>query len=216
MGDVRGEDRADLVGDLAERLEVERSRIGGGAGPEDLRPVLLRELSHLVHVDAVILAAHAVRHALEVLARDRDGVAVREVAAGREAEAHHDVARLAEGEVHGEVRRAARVGLHVDVDVVDRAVRRLAEEGAEACDRELLDLIDDLLALVVALPRVALGVLVREAGAGRLHHRARGVILAGDEAHRLVLAPVLVFDELEDLGVDLGKILLGHAHRTTT
>ena len=54
--------------------------------------------------------------------------------------------------------------------------------------RELLDLVDDLLALVVALARVALGVLVREARAGRLHHGARGVVLARDEAHRLVLA----------------------------
>ena len=66
-----------------------------------------------------------------------------------------------EREVDGEVRRAARVGLHVDV--------LGAEELLEARDRELLDLVDGLLALVVALVRVALGVLVREDRAGRLH-----------------------------------------------
>ena len=116
--DVGRENGADLVRDRAERSEVEGARVGGRARPEELRLVLLRELADLVHVDAVVLAAHAVGHALEVLAGDRDGVAVREVAARGQAEAHDDVAGLAEREVDGEVRGAARVRLHVDVEVV--------------------------------------------------------------------------------------------------
>ena len=40
-GDVRGvehEQRADLVGDLAERARVDDARVGGGAGDDDLGP----------------------------------------------------------------------------------------------------------------------------------------------------------------------------------
>ena len=159
--------------------------------------MLAREVAHLVEVDAVVVLPHAVLHALEVLARDRDGVAVRQVPAGREREAHDGVARLTEREVHGEVRRAARVGLHVDV--------LGAEERLEPRDGQLLHLVDDLLPLVVALVRVPLGVLVREDRAGRLHHGARGVVLAGDEADLVVLAAVLVGDEAGDLGIGLGE-----------
>ena len=74
-----------------------------------------------------------------------------------------------------------------------------------ALDSELFDLIDRLLALVVALARVAFGVLVGEDRAGRLEHRARGVVLAGDEAHRVGFAALLLVDERRDLGIDFGE-----------
>ena len=60
-----------------------------------------------------------------------------------------------------------------------------------ALDRQRLDLVDDLLALVVALARVALGVLVGEHRAGRLEHGRRDVVLRRDQAHRVALALVL-------------------------
>ena len=46
---------------------------------------------------------------------------------------------------------------------------------------KVLGLVDDLVAAVVALAGVALGVLVGEDGAGGLHHRRRGEVLAGDD-----------------------------------
>jgi hypothetical protein len=46
-----------------------------------------------------------------------------------------------------------------------------AEELLRAVDRELLDLVDDLAAAVVALAGIALGVLVRRHGADGLEHR---------------------------------------------
>ena len=68
-GDEAGEMRhvdhqvgADLVGDLAEAAEVDDARIGRAAGDDHLRPVLLGEPLDLVHVDAVVVAAHAVGH----------------------------------------------------------------------------------------------------------------------------------------------------------
>ena len=121
--------------------------------------------------------------ALEVLAGDRHAPAVREVAAGRQAEAHDGLAGLEEREVHGEVRRRARVRLHVGV--LD------AEQRLRALDRELLDLVDVLLALVVALARIALAILVVEDRAGRLEHRARRVVLRRDQPNEVALGASL-------------------------
>jgi hypothetical protein len=53
-GEVRHVDpqqRADLVGDLAEAREVELARVGRPAGDDDLRLVLDGEALDLVHVD---------------------------------------------------------------------------------------------------------------------------------------------------------------------
>ena len=93
-GDEAGEMRhvdhqlgADAVGDLAEGAEVDDARIGRAAGDDHLRLVLLRKLAHLVHVDAVVVAAHAIRHRLEPLARHVDRRAVAEMAAGGEVQA---------------------------------------------------------------------------------------------------------------------------------
>ena len=74
--------------------------------------------------------------------------------------AEHGVAGLEQAQVDGHVRLGARVRL--DVRVLG------AEERLRAVDRELLDPVDELAAAVVALARVALGVLVRR-------HRAEGL-----------------------------------------
>ena len=50
------------VGDLAEEREVELPRVGRPAGDDELRPVLLGEPRHLVHVDPAVLGAHVVGH----------------------------------------------------------------------------------------------------------------------------------------------------------
>ena len=100
---------------------------------------------HLVVVDRHRLARHAV-------ARDRVEPAaevhlqpVREMAAVIEPQREDRVPRLQRRHVDRHVRRRARVGLHVRV--------LGAEELLRAVDRELLDLVDDLAAAVVALAR---------------------------------------------------------------
>ena len=75
------------------------------------------------------------------------------------------VARLDGGEVYAHVGLAARMGLDVGV------VR--AEEGLGPLAREVLGHVDELAAAVVALARIALGVLIGEDRARGLHHRAR-------------------------------------------
>ncbi len=156
------------------------------------------ELADLVHVDPAGLLADAVLHGAEPLAGRGHAPAVGEVAAGRQRHAHDGVAGLEEREVDGEVGGGAGVRLHVGV--VD------AEQRLGPLDGEGLDLVDDLLALVVALAGVALGVLVGQHRAGRLEHGRRDVVLGRDEAHRVALALGLGPDEVGDLGVGLAQV----------
>ena len=115
----------------------------------------------------------------------------------RQRHPHHGVARLQEREVDREVRR--RAGVRLDVRVLG------AEQRLRAVDAELLDLIDVLLALVVALAGIALAVLVRQHRAGGREHGARDVVLGGDQADLVALAPLLGGDQLCDFRVDGGE-----------
>ena len=134
----------------------------------------------------------------------RDAVAVREVAAHGERHAHDRLARLEEREVDGKVGR--RAGVRLDVGVLD------TEQRLGPVDRDRLDLVDDLLALVVALARVALGVLVREDAAGGLEHGGGHVVLAGDQPDGLALSVLLGIDQAGDLGVGAGQLGVAVAH----
>ena len=89
------------------------------------------------------------------------------------------VAGLQAREVHGHVRLRAGVRLHVRVLGAEQLLRPV--------DRELLDLVDDLAAAVVALARVALGVLVRRHAADRLEHARPGEVLGGDQLDAVAL-----------------------------
>ena len=71
---------------------------------------------------------------------------------------------------------APAVGLHVGVVG--------AEERGEATSREVLDLVDDLVAAVVAASGIALGVLVGEDRAGGREHGRRREVLARDQLQR--------------------------------
>ena len=66
---------------------------------------------------------------------------------------------------------------------------------------EVLDLVDERVAAVVALARVALGVLVGEHRAGGREHRRRGEVLGRDQLQGRVLPLDLAVDEGEELVV---------------
>ena len=159
-----------------------------------LRPVLLRELEHLVVVDDVRLAAHAVVDDRVEPAGEVDLEPVRQVAAVGEREREDRVARLQHAHVDGHVR--LRAGVRLDVRVLG------AEQRLRAVDRELLDLVDDLAAAVVALARIALGVLVRRHRADRLEHGRPGEVLGRDQLDLAALALELAPEQPGDLRVD--------------
>ena len=84
-----------------------------------------------------------------------------------------------------------------------RARRRRAPSRARRA--RSLDLVDDLAAAVVALARVALGVLVRRHRADRLEHGRPGEVLRRDQLDLAALPLELAPEQLGDLRVDLGE-----------
>ncbi|OEI67447.1 molybdenum cofactor biosynthesis enzyme [Curtobacterium sp. ER1/6] len=199
-GEVRHVDPergTDLVGDLAELREVELARVRRPAGDEDLRLVLDRLRADVVVVDLEGLRVDAVRHGVVDAAGEVELHAVGQVAAVGELETEDGVAGGGDGVQDGGVRAGAGVRLHVRV--------RSAEEGLRAVDGELLGDVDELAAAVVALARVALGVLVRQDGALRLEDGARHEVLGRDHLEGVALATELVLQDRGDLGIDLGE-----------
>ena len=188
---------ADRVGNLAEAAEIDDARIGRAAGDDHFGPVLARELLHLLEVDAVIIAPHAVGHDLEPLARHVDRRAMGQMAAGREIESHESVAGLHQRHEGGGVGLRARMRLHVG--------ECAAEQLGDALDREPLGNVHELAAAVVALPREALGVFVGENRALRLEHRAADDVFRRDQLDLVALAAKLEADRLGDLGIGLGQ-----------
>ena len=90
------------------------------------------------------------------------------------------VTRLEQGEVHRHIGGAARVWLYVGV--------LGAEQLLGAVDGQLLDIVDERDALVVAGAWVAFGVFDVEMRRQALQDRGRGVVLAGDEVQRACVA----------------------------
>jgi hypothetical protein len=202
-GDVRDigdQDRADLPGDLGEAGEVDGPGDGGAAAEDQLRALPEGQVPHLVQFGPPGVGTDAVLHAAEPRPGRRHPPAVRQMPAHRQGHAHDGVAGLEEGQVDGEVRGRARVGL--DVGVLD------AEQGLRPVDRQRLDPVDVLLALVVALPGVALGVLVLQHRAGRLQHGGGDVVLTGDQPQGVRLQLLLGRDQ----GGEFGVCLLKRAH----
>ena len=76
-----------------------------------------------------------------------------------------------------------------------------AEDLLRAVDRELLDLVHHLAAAVVALARIALGVLVGQDRALRLANRARDPVLGRDQLDVVFLALPFAGDRRRQFGV---------------
>ena len=145
----------------------------------------------------LFLGGEAVAHDLEPLAAHVERHAVGEVAAFGQAHAHDRVAGLEQGEEHRLV--GLRAGVRLDVGEAG------VEQLLHPVDRQLLGHVDELAAAVVALARVALGVLVGELAALGGHHRGGGVVLRGDQLDVLFLALVLALDDRGDLRVGVGE-----------
>ncbi len=200
-GDVRHihhQQGADTVGDPAETLEVDDARVGAGAGHDHLGPNLDRQLLQGVVVDLLGHRIDAVGMDLEPLAAEVDRRAVGQVAAVGQVHAQDLVAHVQDGEVGGHVGLGAGVGL--DVHVLGAG-----EEGQRPILGQSLGHVHELAAAVVALAGQALGVLVGERRALRLHHRGEGVVLAGDQLDLPALAIGLAANGRPQLGVDIGQ-----------
>ncbi len=159
---------------------------------------LQRQALHLGHVDGVGVFADLVRDHVVEPAGEVDLHAVRQVPAVGQVQAHDGIARL-DQRVHDRgVGLCAGVRLHVG--------ELGTEQGLDAVDGELFDDVHVLAATVVALARVALGVLVGQDRALRLHHRNGGVVLRGDHFQAVTLAAQFGVDLGGDFRVQRGQV----------
>ncbi len=120
-------------------------------------------------------------------------MAVGEVAAVGQVQAHHRIAGLEGGEVDRHVGLGAAMGLHIGV--------LGPEDLLGAVAGEVLHDVHLAAAAVIALARVALGVLVGEVGTHGLHDRAGCVVLRRDELQVVPLALHLQLQGLEHSGI---------------
>jgi hypothetical protein len=168
--------RPDLVGDLAERGEIDLAGVRGVAGQDDLRTMLLREIANAIHVQLLGLAVHLISDEVEPHAGDVHRRAVGEVPTVRELHPEDLVLRVVRPKEGSEDRHVRlRAGVRLDVRMLG------AEQLLGPVDRELLRHIDELAAAVVAPPRIALGVLVRHRGTERREDGGARVVLGGDQ-----------------------------------
>jgi hypothetical protein len=125
---------------------------------------------------------------------------VGQVAALREVQSEHRVAGLEEREVHRGICLRTRVGLHVGVLGAEQLLR--------AVYGELLHLVHEFAATVVALCGKTFGVLVGKRRAHRLEDRFGDEILAGDELQAVALSLDLAPDHISDVRI----VLAQHRH----
>ena len=162
MGHVDMQIGADFVRDGAERGPVPFAAIGGAARQDQLRLMLKRLGADVVHIQPLILLAHAVGDHVEPLARHVDGRAMGQVTAGIQVKAHEGVAGLQQRQEHSLVHLAAGVGLDVGEVAAEKLFRPL--------DRQRLGHVDELAAAVVALSGITFGIFVGQDRTLRLQY----------------------------------------------
>ena len=186
-GDVRDvgvQDRAALVGDLAEPGEVDLAWVRRVAAHQQLRLVLHADGLDGVVVDGlegrrVLIADQRVVDGVEPLAAHVDLQAVGEMPAVGQFQAREGVTGVEQRQEQRGVRLRSRVGLDIGVAAT--------EELLGPVPRKVFRLIVELAPAVVPLAGVSLGVLVGHAGAHGVHDCGRRVVLAGDQLKRVLL-----------------------------
>ena len=123
--------------------------------------------------------------------------------------AHKLGARLQQTRVDRKVCRTSRQGLDVNTPLFGAETEGLKGALLAKC----FDFVNDLVAAIIALPRVALRILVREAGSQGLHHSLRREVLAGNELDSLELALALRGDKLGHLRINDCDVSIIHRQR---
>ena len=168
VADVREQKSTHLVRDAAELGVVDVAAVGAGSANNHFGLLAVGDFANIGVVQLAGLALEAVERGAVGLAAEVHGGTVRQVAAVAEVKPENSVARLEAREVDGSIGLRSAVRLNVDVF----GIKKFA--GAVAC--EVLNQVDNLASAVVALARVALGVLVGEHRSDGLHDGRRSEI----------------------------------------
>src|SRR3546814_181880 len=197
MRHVHEQQRADLVRNRAEPLEIKETRIGRSASDDQLRLMFDRQRLKRVVIDKMGIAVDAILHGVEPFARKRRLRAVRQMATGIERHAEEGFARFQQRQHHRPVRLRARMRLNVGEWTVEKLPC--------AIDGQCLDLIRWPAALIITATRIAFGIFVGEDRALRLQHRLADDVFARDQFALLLLALPLMRETRRHGGIGRTK-----------
>ena len=197
MGHVDHQIGADLVRELAERGPVPDPAVGGAAGDDQLGLVLTRAFGDRLHVQQLVLLAHAIADDVEPFARHVHRAAMGQVATRIQVQTHERVTRLQQRQEHRLVHLAAAVRLDIGEFAVEQLLGPL--------DRQVLDDIDILAATVIAFARISFGVFVGQNRTLRFQHRPADDVLGCDQFDLVALTAQLFLDGVGNVGVAAGQ-----------
>ena len=201
---VDHEERADIPGNLAERPEIQDTRVCARPRDDERGTLPLCLVPDEIVVDPPVLLPHPVgAHPVE----NPGGVdrrAVREMPPMAELHPEDSVPGSQEREVGRHVRLCPRMRLHVGV------LRPVELPRTRA--GQLLDAVHELTSSVVAPAREALGVLVREDGPRGIEHGTGHEVLRRDELELITLAAKLPGHGPVDLRIRVPQVHIGLRH----
>ena len=191
MGHVYHQQGTHLVGYGTHAGIVPLTAVGTATADDELWTMLTSQLLHLVVVHTAGLTVQVVSHGAIQYTGGVHQRAMREVTAMSQVQTHEGVAGFQHGQQHCGIGLSARVGLHVGILGI--------KELLHTVNGQLLHLVHHTATAVVALARIALGILVGQIRTHGTHHLVTNKILRGNEFHAFQLALVLQFDEFENL-----------------
>src|ERR1700730_13918958 len=133
---------ANRIRDRPEPRKIPIPGIAGAAGDDEFRLMLLGKPRDRVHVDSMILPAHAIRNRLKPFSGEIYWRPMGQMAARGQVEPHKSIARLQEREKHRLVRLTAGIWLHIR--------EFAAEQPGDTLDRQGLGHVNELAAAVIA------------------------------------------------------------------
>ncbi len=152
------------------------------------------------------LVIDAVLNGIVELAGGGDRSTVGQVTAVRQAHAEDGVTSLQQRQVNRRI--GLGTGVRLNVGVIG------TEQLLGTVNGQLLNDIDILATTVVALARVAFGVLVGQDGPLRLHNRRTGVVLRGNQLDVLFLTYRFLLHGSPEIGIECGNIVGTAKHVT--
>ena len=184
----------DLIGNLSEFLEINRSGICGGSCNNHLRLCFQCDLTKLIIIDKSVVI-DTVGNNLEILAGNIYRTSVCQMSAVIQIHTHDGISRLTYRELYRKVCLCARVRLYIGIGTSEQF------HGSVPC--QILNHVHTIASAVVSLARIPFGIFVCERTSHRRHHCLAHPVLGSDQLNVAVLSLLLGHDRLGNLGINV-------------
>ena len=182
-----------LVGDGTHTGVIPVAAICAGTTDDEFWLFAKSHFFHHIIVNETVAFSHIIFAVVEHHTREIHWATMREVSAHCEVEAHKLVARFQASQEHCHIGLCARVRLHIGIFST--------EQFFDALDSNVFALVNALATAVIAMARIAFGILVGEATAHSFHHLRANEVFTCNQFHTFVLALIFLLDNVEDFVV---------------